>query len=192
MLPKIVLARRLKRERGRKNIGIMLPKIVLAALLVSGCVFAQEAPKKNAMPKQDEASCPLPLDAEVVKRGAPLGDSPLVSLAAALREPEKFAGKRVVIEGVAARVCSREGCWMEVAPRLGATESVRVTFKDHGFSVPLNSQGMRVRAEGEFVVKRLSKEQADHYAEEGARLIRNADGTANEIGFIATGVELRR
>lgn len=154
---------------------------------------AQEAAApQNGETKKTEASCPLPLDGEVVKRGAPIGDSPLVSLATALRDPEKFTGKRVVIEGVAARVCTRKGCWMEVAPRFGANESVRVTFKDYGFFVPLNAQGMKVRAEGEFVIKKLSKEQADHYAEEGARLVRNADGTAKEIGFVATGVELRR
>lgn len=169
--------------------------VTLCSFATSGlhALRAQQTakPQNNAAQKTD-ASCPLPIDGEVVKRGAPIGDSPAVSLATALREPTKFAGKRVVIEGVAARVCSRKGCWMEVAPRLGANESVRVTFKDYGFFVPLNAQGMKVRAEGEFVVKRLSKEQADHYAEEGARLIRNADGTANEIGFIATGVELRR
>ncbi len=130
--------------------------------------------------------------AEVVKRGQPLGSSPAVQLADVLKEPQKFADKPVMVEGVIDRVCTRKGCWMELAPKADAGESVRVTFKDYGFFVPLNSQGMKARAEGQFAVKVLSKEKADHYAEEGARLRRNADGSADEISFVASGLELRK
>ena len=58
--------------------------------------------------------------------------------------------------------------------------------------IPLQAQGMKARAEGVTSVKVLSKADADHLEGEGAKLTRNADGTANEISFVASGVELRK
>jgi len=43
-----------------------------------------------------------------IKRGAPIGKSPAVAFADVLKEPAKFAGKRVRIEGVVERVCNRQ------------------------------------------------------------------------------------
>ena len=80
---------------------------------------------------------------------------------------------------------------MEMAPKADA-KSVRVTFKDHGFFIPLKAAGAKVKAEGTFAVKTLSKQHVDHLIEEdGAKFDqRNADGTVTEISFIADGVEL--
>jgi len=127
---------------------------------------------------------------EVIKRGAELGHSPLVALADLLKDPKSFTGKPVMVEGVIDKVCTQKGCWMELTPKTGEA-GMRVTFKDYGFFVPTNSKGMKVKAEGEVAFKVLSKEDADHLSGEGARLNRNPDGTANEINFVATGVELR-
>ena len=128
--------------------------------------------------------------AEVVKRGEPIGKSPAVKFADVFKEPQKFAGKAVVIEGVVERVCKAEGCWMQIVPKAGSDESVRVTF-DHKFSVPKDADKMNFKAEGEFSVKVLSKEQVEHLVkDDGAKIKTNPDGTANEIGFLATGVEL--
>lgn len=69
---------------------------------------------------------------------------------------------------------------------------IRVTFKDYGFFVPLDSKGMKARAEGVVEVKNLSKDEVDHLESEGAKISRRDDGTAYEISFVASGVELRR
>lgn len=123
-------------------------------------------------------------------RGQPIGKSPAVKFADVFKEPQKFAGKAVVIEGIVQRVCKMEGCWMQIAPEADATESVRVTF-DHKFSVPKDADKLKFRAEGEFSVKVLSKEEVDHLVkDDGAKIRTNPDGTANEISFLATGVEL--
>jgi hypothetical protein len=132
-------------------------------------------------------SCPD--TAEVVKRGAALGNSPSVALADVLDAPKLFSGKTVTIDGVVERSCTNKGCWMEIAPNPGA-QGVRVTFKNYGFFIPLNSKGMRARAEGEFTVSEITKEKADHLEGEGAHLKRNADGSATEVTFVASGVEL--
>jgi hypothetical protein len=127
----------------------------------------------------------------VVRRGAPVGDSAAVDFAALLKEPAKYADKSVVVEGVVERVCQKQGCWMELAPEKGA-RGVRVEMKDHSFAVPFNAAGLRARAEGVFTLKTLTKEDADHFEREGAKLKRNPDGTADELSFTATGVELRK
>lgn len=125
-----------------------------------------------------------------VRRGEPIGDSKEVAFADVLKEPAKYAGKTVVIEGVVERVCKAEGCWMQITPEAAAGESVRVTF-DHKFVVPKDADSMKFRAEGEFSLKVLTKAEVDHLVkDDGAKIKTNPDGTANEISFLATGVEL--
>lgn len=67
-----------------------------------------------------------------LKRGAPIGSAQKVSLAKVMKEPAKYAGKTVRVEGVIVRSCKKEGCWMEMAAKEGR-KSVRVTFGDHAF-----------------------------------------------------------
>ena len=129
---------------------------------------------------------------DVVKRGAPIAaDAKALPVAKVLETPDAYTKDAVVVEGVVQAACERKGCWMQLAPKAGEA-GVRVTFKDYGFFVPLDSKGMQVRAEGVTVVKTLSKAEADHLEGEGAKLTRNADGTAKEVSFVANGVELRK
>lgn len=129
----------------------------------------------------------------VLKRGVVVGQAKKVSLADVLKKPEKFAGKAILVEGVIVRSCKSEGCWMEIAPTKEA-KSVRVTFKDHAFFIPLDSAGMNAKAEGVFKVKTLSKAEVDHLVnEDGAKFDNiNKDGTVTEISFEASGVELTK
>ncbi|MBL8151954.1 MAG: DUF4920 domain-containing protein [Blastocatellia bacterium] len=128
---------------------------------------------------------------ETIKRGEEIGNSPKVTLTKLMANPNDYSGKKVVVEGTIEKVCSKKGCWMELTEAKGRP-GVRVTFKNYGFFVPTDSSGMKAKAEGEVTLKVLSKADADHLAGEGARLNRNADGTANEISFVASGVELRK
>lgn len=128
---------------------------------------------------------------EIVKRGAAIGNSPTVELAKLAANPKAFVGKKVIVEGKIDKVCSKKGCWMELTTP-DSKAGIRVTFKDYGFFVPTDSQGMKVRAEGEVTIKTHSKADAEHLAGEGARLHRNADGTATEVNFVASGVELSK
>jgi len=125
-----------------------------------------------------------------ITRGAAIAkDAKSVPLATVLASPDDYTKNAVVVEGTISNACERKGCWMQ----LGAgDQSVRVTFKDYGFFVPLDSKGMKARAEGVTTVKKLSKAEADHLESEGAKLKRNEDGTANEVSFVASGVELTR
>jgi uncharacterized protein DUF4920 len=123
---------------------------------------------------------------EVVKRGVAIPpDAKSVPIADVVAKPDAYAKQPVVVDGVVSSVCTNMGCWMQL-------DNIRVTFKDYGFFVPTDSKGMQVRAFGVAKVRKISKDEADHLEGEGAKLDRNADGTANEVAFVASGVELRK
>ena len=129
---------------------------------------------------------------ETITRGAAIAkDAKAVPLATVLASPAEYIKTPVVVEGVITTACERKGCWMQLKPADG-DQNVRVTFKDYAFFVPLDSKGMKARAEGVTTVKKLSKQEADHLVEEGAKLKRNEDGSAIEVSFVASGVELTR
>lgn len=148
-----------------------MKKLTFALLLVAATAFAGD---------------------EVITRGSAIpNDAKTVALAEVLASPDAYTKEPVVVEGVIATSCTRKGCWMQLAPA-EETQGVRVTFKDYKFFIPLQSKGMKARAEGVAVVKTLSKREADHLEEEGAKLTRKEDGTALEVSFVANGVELRK
>ena len=153
--------------------------------------FAQEGMDKK---KPTEADKVAEFDKNgKIERGAPLGDSEWVALKDVMADPAKYAGMSVRVNGVIVRSCKMEGCWMELAPSMDSAKTVRVKFKDHGFFIPLKSEGFKADAEGVFDVKVLSKEEADHLVEDGAKFEnRNADGSVTEISFTASGVVLTK
>jgi hypothetical protein len=164
---------------------------LFALLFIAVIAFCADAANAQTS-KSKSKSKSKTTKSSVIKRGAPIGNSEMVALTDVMSDPQKFVGKTVKVEGVIVRSCKSEGCWMELAPTMDA-KTVRVKFKDHKFFIPLDAQGMKAKAEGIFEVKVLSKEEVDHLVnEDGAKIDRNADGTANEITFIASGVELRK
>lgn len=129
---------------------------------------------------------------EVVTRGTAISsESKAVPLTQVLEKPQDYTKDAIVVEGLVEAACQNKGCWMQVVPEAGKA-GMRVTFKDYGFFVPKDCKGMTAKMEGVVSVKTLSKEDADHLSGEGAKLNRNADGTATEVSFVATGVELRK
>jgi hypothetical protein len=144
---------------------------------------------------KNEQNAPVTLKkGDTILRGATLAKGvKKVEIEKVLAKPDEFAGKTVAVNGVIVRSCKMEGCWMEMASKEGG-KSVRVTFGDHAFFIPLNAAGMKVKAQGVFKTKMLSKEHVDHLiSEDGAKFEnRNADGTVTEVSFDATGVELTK
>jgi hypothetical protein len=172
----------------------MMKFIISTAILVfmfTLSAFAQET-KEKAKPTDDDKTAAIPTNS-YLKRGAAIGKSRRVSINNVLKDPSKYAGKAVRVEGVIVRSCKMEGCWAELAQNKDS-KSVRVKMKDHAFFIPLQSAGAKARAEGVFTVKTLSKAQVDHMIEQdGAKFDnRNADGSVSEISFEATGIELKK
>jgi hypothetical protein len=165
-------------------------KTFFVTLLLCACAVSAAAQDAHPgqHPKQESTAT---ADSSRVLRGEAIGaDTQRVSFADALKEPQKYAGKTVVIEGVVRRVCQAEGCWVEIGPKAKGDGSVRVTF-DHKFTIPKDAAPMNFRAEGTLKVKTLSKETVEHLVkDDGAKIKTNPDGTADEVSFLATGVEL--
>lgn len=157
--------------------------------------FAQEMNSKGEPVAKNEQNKPVDLKAgDTITRGVALASGvKKAKVEKAFAKPADFADKTVEVSGVIVRSCKKEGCWMEMADKEGG-KSVRVTFGDHAFFIPLNSAGMKVRAQGTFKTKTLSKEHVDHLIkDDGAKFDNiNADGTVTEISFDATGVELTK
>jgi hypothetical protein len=126
--------------------------------------------------------------------GAALGGAPRHPVTAVLADPSAFTAHPIQIDGHVRRACSRKGCWMELAAGSDAAlPGCRVTFRDYGFFVPTDSQGARALAEGELKLRRLTPQRVAHYEAEGATFAaKHPDGSADEVQFIASGVELRR
>ena len=127
----------------------------------------------------------------VIRRGEALPTSAPLPLGSVLQDVQSYAtrGEPIFISGVVERNCTSKGCWMQVAPAPGE-KGVRVTFKDYGFFIPLNSKGMKVKAVGTIVTKHHDRDHVDHLEAEGAAMHRNADGSATEITLVASGIEL--
>jgi hypothetical protein len=162
---------------------------LVAALSPTPSAVAQDP--HHAAGHHDRGAHEQTASGDVIKRGEAVGDSERVAFADVLKDPRKYSGRTVRIEGVVNRVCQKEGCWMEISPDGGeAGAIVRVSF-DHKFSVPKDADRMKFRAEGVFSLKTLSREHVEHLVkDDGAKIRTNPDGTADEISFLATGVEL--
>lgn len=125
--------------------------------------------------------------------GAPLATSPVTALSEILKSPASYEGKTITCEGAVRQACTRKGCWMEIAESMDKSAGgARVTFKDYGFFVPLDSAGSTAKVEGTVKVAELSAEKAKHYEAEGAKVAKDKDGKFREVQLVAVGVELRK
>ncbi len=114
------------------------------------------------------------------------------SIAEVVANVETLATQSVLVEGVVQKVCQNKGCWMEIADAAGSNgPSCRVIFKDYGFFVPKDSQGVRARLYATVQVATVSPQRVRHLEQEGARFSqRRQDGSATEVKLVASGVEL--
>ena len=156
---------------------------------------SQELNSKGQPVVKSTENAPVDLKTgESITRGdALVAGTKKLSVEKALKEPMKYSEKTVLVEGVIVRSCKKEGCWMEMADKMDG-KSVRVTFGDHKFLIPLNSAGMKVKAQGVFKTKVLPKDHVDHLInDDGAKFPnRNADGTVTEVSFDASGLVLTK
>ena len=158
------------------------------ALLIALTLTA--APPAKAEPAKTEAS-PEKVEKAVMLRGEKLKGADAVELLKLLETPTEYEGKTVAVEAKIRKACEKKGCWMELA----GTEKgpgVRVTFKDYGFFVPLDSAGSTAKVEGVVKVAMLDEAKAKHYEAEGATVPKGKDGKYREVQLVATGVELRK
>jgi hypothetical protein len=168
--------------------------LTFTSLLVAlGCEAGGTTRRQTPLPAPPTAATAAAKPG-VGKFGAPLGASPTETLGRILGEPDRYAGKNVRVEGHVRRSCSAMGCWMELAESAAPdAPACRVMMKGHAFFVPTDAAGSSARVEGSLDLKRIPPAQVEHMEGEGAQFAhKNADGSAEEVRFVASGVELWR
>lgn len=172
----------------------MVVRSLLACALLS--LGACKSPPQKSLSSSAAAPSAAPAVAAPAHQlfGAPLGQSPAVALADVIKAPERFAEGSVLVEGEVRQACTRKGCWMELSEAPGAAApGCRVTFKDYGFFVPTDSAGSKARVEAHVETRRVKPELVAHLESEGAKFPdKAADGSAQEVRLVATGVEMWR
>lgn len=168
-------------------------------LLLTACQGEGPAPEPAVSVPQPVAAAPAAPAAAAATSKATLHGSAIspgsdVALAQVLANPREFEGKTVTVSGDVRRVCKKMGCWMELATDKSATApGCRVFFGAHQFFVPKDSDGSHARVQGQVQVKQVEADFVQHLEAEGASFkAKNADGTADEVRLVATGVELTR
>ncbi len=86
-----------------------------------------------------------------------------VSLGELLAAPERHLGKPVRLQTRIAQICQKKGCFF--IAQQGA-RAVRISFKDYGFFLPTDSAGKTVTLTGQLVRRKITAEQARHFAED--------------------------
>ena len=86
-----------------------------------------------------------------------------------LARPADHAGKLVRVEGEVSGVCTRMGCWMDIADEAG--RRIRIQVEDGVMVFPADSKGNPAVAQGTVTVEEMSREKwvewQKHVAEEG-------------------------
>jgi hypothetical protein len=113
-----------------------------------------------------------------------------IPAATLLATPERYDGQTLVVEGVVTEVCPKKGCWMTMHE---GGQTMRITFKDYGFFVPLDCAGSIARIEGVFAIREVPEGEAKHYLEDAGRHEEAAkiEGPVRSPTFVATGVVLK-
>lgn len=89
-----------------------------------------------------------------------------------LAEPEKFAGKKVLIEGTVAEVCEVQGCWIKIKSD-ETSDQIRFKVNDGEIVFPKNATGKTALAQGIVTVKTKTKDEliaeGEHFAKDAGK-----------------------
>lgn len=112
---------------------------------------------------------PLPGAAAPVTVGAEVTVAEATPIAEVLADPERHAGRTVRVEGEVRGVCTRMGCWMDIADEAGRT--LRIKVEDGVLVFPADAVGRSAAAQGTVSVQPMTREEwvawQRHVAEEG-------------------------
>lgn len=115
-------------------------------------------------------------------------DSAAVSLREAIAGLGEEGQATVKVMGEVTEVCQAKGCWMIL---VDGDSYARITFKDYGFFVPIETSMQRSVVYGVLSEHVLSGEQAEHYAQDaGAQSTLELHGEVREYSLVASAVQL--
>jgi hypothetical protein len=162
-----------------------------AASPAAPAAAAEVAAAPDATPKKDREH----VDADgVVRRGAKLTEGTALTVAEAIAKASEIDGKAVKITGKVENVCQAMGCWFTITAPEGG-QSIRISSKGHDIFVPKAAAGRVATVDGEFKVRTLSKEQAQHFEDERELKAGEAKKTftedVKELSIAITALEMK-
>lgn len=101
--------------------------------------------------------------------GKKLTLSEVTQVSRILAAPETYVGKKVLIKGMVVDVCTKRGCWMDIASDK-AFEKIQVKVLDGEIVFPVSARGKEALVEGIVEALKYTREEAiawlEHKAEE--------------------------
>lgn len=149
---------------------------------------AAEAPTVEAA----EAEAPAAEAGEWSSFGAAVSEGEVVAIADFLDDPTPYEGKTVRVAGRVTDVCQKAGCWMVMTDD---TRHLRVTMKDHAFSVDKQGAGAECIVEGVVKAKAVDPKEVAHFkseSSEGAVIPEEQADSETTWELVAAGVKLRK
>lgn len=94
--------------------------------------------------------------------GEPVNLNILVPISTLMASPNHYVGKELTVEGTIVSVCSKRGCWMELATD-DSFDRLRVKVRDGEMVFPIRARGQKAYATGALEAIKLDLEQTRAY-----------------------------
>jgi hypothetical protein len=141
------------------RIGVVATSLVCAAWLAAAAVADEPVKPSGTEPAKSSAVEPAKAaSTQPVAVGAPINVKKPVKIAQLAKQPGRFLGKTILIEGKVKAVCQGMGCWVEVEDAKGA--SFLAKSLDESVLLPKDCAGRTIAVQG--VVTRLDAKAHDH------------------------------
>lgn len=168
----------------------------LALLFIAACGAPETtpatAPVAEAPPAAEAPAAAAPTAGEWATYGDAVTEGEVVSIAAFLDAPDAYEGKSVRVQGRVTDVCQKAGCWMVMTDD---TRHLRITMKDHAFSVDKQGAGADCIVEGVVKGKAVDPEEVAHFKSESSEgaVIPEEQATSDKTWeIVAAGVKMRK
>lgn len=102
------------------------------------------------------------ISAEELTFGKAINENAKVKISTLLTSPESYLDKEITVNGTIVGVCSRRGCWMELASDV-RFEKLRIKVRDGDMVFPLHSKGRQALATGKLKAIELNLSQTKQY-----------------------------
>jgi hypothetical protein len=117
--------------------------------------------------------------------------SEVTPVSAIHESPQKYIGKRVLVEGIILEVCAARGCWIYLSSDR-PFEKMRVKVIDGEIVFPMGAQGHMAKVEGVVQEMRRSKEEViqwkKHLADEKGAKFDPSTVTGPEVTYRLRGL----
>jgi hypothetical protein len=121
--------------------------------------------------------------------GAPFTAGESVTLASVLDNPATYTGRTVRVEGRIADVCQQAGCWLVLAD---GERTIRITAKEHGFSVDKDTTSAWADLEGVVVEIPPDPDRVAHLRSEAQNPDAMPENSGMRYEIEASSIRIRR